>query len=45
VVNEVVRPLGMLSVFVYGALLIALFFVFRKGLVVVLREAVKLHLP
>lgn len=45
VVNEVVRPLGMLSVFVYGALLIALFFVFRKGLVVVLREAVKFYLP
>lgn len=44
-VHEVVRPLGALSLLVYGVLLVVLFLTFREGLVMALRKAVKLHIP
>lgn len=44
-VEELVRPLGAMSMLVYGVLLIALFVLFREGLVVMLRRALKSLLP
>jgi branched-chain amino acid transport system permease protein len=45
VVEELVRPLGALSLLVYGVFLVGLFLTFREGLVMALRKTFKLHIP
>lgn len=45
VVNEIVRPLGPLTLLVYGALFVALFLVFRQGFVSAVRRVLKVPLP
>ena len=45
VVQEAVRPLGALSLLVYGIILVVLFLAFREGLVVALRKMTKLYIP
>lgn len=45
VVHEVVRPLGALSLLVYGIILVLLFLTFRDGLVVALRKITRLYIP
>lgn len=44
-VHEVVRPLGALSLLVYGIILVVLFLAFREGLIMTLRKITKLYIP